>query len=190
MKKLLSIIFCISIIFCLASCQQKSNDSDVDVPVKVEKWDNKLLRTDPSGVTYDYYFRNVEVLLDKIKHDPDMYNNKRVKVVGTLQVSMNSKYDGLLVDFVADSTNIPPSEDTLTGEGVTSRYEFRKALSSSNYSIGITISNDAQYAVAEDGDYVKVYGTIKLDRDSIYIDVYEYDLIATLDERRENIEKQ
>lgn len=186
MKKFLSIIFCISIIFCLASCQQNNNDSEVDEPVKVEKWDNKLLRTDPSGVTYDYYFRNVEVLLDKIKHDPDVYNNKRVKIVGTLQTFfIDSVYDGRLVDFVADSTNLPPSN-----ADVKQRHEFNRTLGGSDYTIYIKISNDAQYAVAEDGDYVKIYGTIKLERDSIYIDVYEYDLIATLDERRENIEKQ
>lgn len=191
MKKLLSIIFCIGIIFCLASCQQNNNDSDVDKPVKkVEQWDDELLKADPSDVTYHYYFESVEALLNEIKHNPDMYNNRIVKVVGTLQVSIDSEYDGQLVDFVADSTNIPPLEDTVTGAGVMARYEFRKALNRSNYKIYVMISNDAQYAVAEDGDYVKIYGRIRLGRGSIYIDDCEYDLIATLDERRENIEKQ
>lgn len=189
MKKLLGILFCIGIIFCLASCQQNNNDSNVDKPVITEHWEDKLLKSDPSGVKYDYYFESVEALLDAIKHDPDMYDGKKVKVVGTLHMSIDSEYDGRLVDFVADSTNLPPSEDRLTGDGLRARIELRKALNGATHKIYIDIYKDAQYAVAEDGDYVKIYGTITLDRDSIYIDDCEYDLIATLDERRENITK-
>lgn len=167
----------------LFSCGTSDTDGNDEPALKVEQWEEKLLKSDPDGVTYTYYFENVEDLLSSIKHDPEKYNNARVKVIGTLQVFFTeSEYDGRLVDFVADSTNIPSSLN-----GVMDRYNFNLTLGGSKYNIYLNIINDAQYAVAEDGDYAKIYGTVRLERDNIYIDAYEYDLIATLDERRQNV---
>lgn len=185
MKKILIHLCCVTLLIALSlSFYSCSQEPDAASSVITEQWDEKLIKSDPKGVTYSHYFESVENLLSAIKHDPEKYNNAKVKVVGTVQkfFSSEAKYDGRLVDFVATSTNTPSSLD-----GVMERYNFNQTLGGSKYDIYLNILNDAQYAVASDGDYVKIYGTVKLERDNIYIEVNKYDLIATLDERRQNI---
>ena len=131
---------------------------------------------------YEYYFESVEKLLYAIKHEPEKYNNARIKVIGTLQTGLESTlYDMRLVDYTITSDYIPSTE------GVEGRYQFRKVLDKSASKIDIEITSDAQYAVAETGDYVKIYGKVRITRERIFIDDCAYDLIATLDERIQNI---
>ena len=183
MLLILSIVLILSL--GLVSCNNDQPPPEEE-QTKAESWDEGIISADPEGATYDYFFDSVEDLLVAIKHHPEEYNNAKVKVVGTLQTGLsNTLYETRLVDFTAKSTNTPSSID-----GVMDGYNFRKVLDNSDGKIDIIISNDEQFAVAEDGDYVKVYGTVKITRDAIYIDGCEYDLIATLKERRENIDNQ
>lgn len=190
MKRLLikvtCIALCLTFIFLATSCQQKSNSNEATpvIPDIEEQWSNLILLSDPSGVTYSYYFETVEDLLTAIKHNPNKYNNARVKVIGTIYKDSD---ETLLVDFTMTSTNIPSVSSN--SSGLLAGVEFRRTLRSSKNQINIIITNDAQYSVAEIGDYVKIYGTVKLDRNNIYISC-EYDLIATLEERRQNINDQ
>lgn len=169
----------------LVSCNKDQPPTE-EVQPKVESWDVGIISADPEGATYDYFFDSVEDLLVAIKHHPEEYNNAKVKVVGTLETGVSDTLNGTrLLDFIAKSTNTPSSNSSALDY-----FHFRQALNSSDGKIDIIISNDAQFAVAEDGDYVKVYGTVKITRNAIYIADCEYDLIATLKERRENIDNQ
>ena len=188
MKMLLSrvccIALCITSLFLLASCQQETdkNNETSEPPVKVEQWSETLIKSDPDGVEYDYYFANVKDLLAAIKHSPDKYNNAKIKVIGTTQKGNEGLlYETRLVDYTMRSDDIP-STSSFSGHNA-----FRRTLDSSTSKIDIVITNDAQFSVVEDGDYVKLYGFVRLTRDSVYLGNCEYDLIATLDERIQNV---
>lgn len=176
--KLLCLALSISFILPATSCRQKDNDNEEE-SVKVESWDEELIISDPENAEYEYFFDSVEALLYAIKREPDKYNGATIKVVGTIYKSLD---ETLLVDFTATSENVPSSTE-VTGDSLLKMYNIKN----SNNRINIMISNDAQYAVAETGDYVKIYGTLKITRDSIYINNCEYDLIASFDERIEII---
>ncbi len=166
----------------ITSCKQ-TNQNNNEPEDKTEKWDEELLISDDIDAVYEYYFESVEKLLYAIKHEPDKYNNASIKVIGTIQTGLESTlYDIRLVDYTITSNYIPNTD------GVAGRYEFRNELDKSAYKIDIAITNDAQYAVAETGDYVKIYGTIRITRDYIFVGNCEYDLIATIDERIQNLE--
>lgn len=178
--KLLCLALSISFILPATSCRQKASDNEEE-SVKVESWDEELISSDPENVEYEHSFDCVEALLYAIKREPEKYNNTRIKVVGTIQTGYDGLlYDTRLVDYTMTSDCIP------SNTGVGDRYDFRKILNQSDSKIDIAILSDAQYAVAESGDYVKIYGTVKITRDHIIIDECEYVLIATLDERIEN----
>ena len=185
MNKLLKIA-CVALILVsilsLISCKKENNNADEPV-IKTETWDKSLLESDDKGEVYEYYFESVEKLLYAIKHEPEKYNNARIKVIGTLQTGLESTlYDMRLVDYTITSDYIPSTE------GVEGRYQFRKVLDKSASKIDIEITSDAQYAVAETGDYVKIYGKVRITRERILIDDCAYDLIATIDERIQNLE--
>ena len=187
MNKLLKIV-CVALILVsmlsLISCKKKNNNIDEPV-IKTEAWDKNLLESDDNGEVYEYYFGSIEDLLYDIKRAPDKYNNAKVKIIGTIYKGTDGT---MLVDYTATSANVPSIDADLTsGEQFLQFYDFRNALRSSDNQIDIMISNDAQYAVAEIGDLVKIYGIVKITRDHIFIDNCEYVLIATLDERIQNI---
>lgn len=186
MNKLLKIV-CIFLIlaslFSISSCKKDDSEKNIETTMKTEKWDEEHLNSDNPSVVYEYYFESVEKLLYAIKHEPEKYNNARIKVIGTLQTGLESTlYDMRLVDYTITSDYIPSTE------GVEGRYQFRKVLDKSASKIDIEITSDAQYAVAETGDYVKIYGKVRITRERIFIDDCAYDLIATIDERIQNLE--
>ena len=165
---------------CKPNKQEANKQEDKESMVITEVWHDEVLSSDESSAVYEYYFKSVRELLYAIKHEPDKYNNARIKVIGTIQTGLEStSYDVRLVDYAMTSDNIP------TTDGVEGRYQFREELDKSASKIEIVIKSEAQYAVAESGDYVKVYGTVKITRDRIFIDDCEYDLIVTLLERVE-----
>lgn len=179
MKTLLVRILCfvlciICVVSAATSCQNKDQ-------VKVEKWDQKLIESDPANVKYDYFFESIEALLSAIKREPDKYNDANIKVVGTIYKGSST----LLVDFTATSENMPSTEAS-AGEAWSKLHDLQNAKNK----IRIGISNDAQYAVSETGDYVKIYGTLKITRDEIYIAYCTYDLIATVSERSANVTEE
>lgn len=184
--KLLAIVICVALSFGLYACDGiGKTEEETSKEIKTEQYPEGAINSDPEGMEYDYFFESVEALNIAMKKNPDKYNNSTIKVIGTLAKRDNEFF---LVDYTATSSNVPPlSNAELTGDTLTKGYEFHKMLHASDGKIEIFISNDAQYAVAEEGDYVKLYGTLQLTRNSIYIGSCEYDLIATLDERIEMV---
>ena len=174
-------LVCLISVLSLFSCNKQGESVAEDPPVINEQWSKELLNADQKGVTYTYSFNSVEELLFAIKHDPDKYNNASVKVIGTIYTEAAT---ASLIDFTMNSTN---SSNFVSSGGAW--LQFRNTLKNSKNKINLTITNAAQDAVSETGDYVKVYGFVKLEKDNIHI-VGEYDLIATVNERVQNINNQ
>ncbi len=181
--KLFSLLICFALPFVLSSCGKDNTSAEETTQQEsiVEQYSTGVINADKEGIEYEYFFESVEELNLAMKKDPDKYNNATVKIIGTLGIKDNRCY---IIDYTVTSTNVPPKD---TSSAMT-RYEFDKVLYK-HEKIEIIIANDAQYAVAEEGDFVKLYGTLKLTREAIYIDSCEYDLIATLDERIEMVTK-
>lgn len=188
--------FCLIIPLVLAlsvtffACDYHSDDqSDEKAEVKVESWPSSLLKSDATSVEYDYYFESVDDLRDAIKHDPDKYNGKKVKVIGTLHEPLRTSAI-FLVDYTLSSTDkitqCNLSDNTLTGDELSIKYDFIQTLDIST-KVHIIITNEAQKAVIEEGDFIKLYGTIVIDSSGIRIEDCEYKLIATLEERIERV---
>lgn len=190
MKKFICLLLILTTSFSLFACDDSSNDhheeqeekQEEKQETKTESWSSSLLKSDPSGVQYDYYFKSVEDMYDAIKRDPDKYNGKSVKVIGTLYKVPGSS-DISLLDYTVTSAAFK-SEDNYSPVRIVldmvSRYNsFEK--------IDVSITSDTQYAVIETGDLVKLYGTIVIDRSGIQFENCEYKLIATLEERIEKV---
>lgn len=173
--KLLCLALSIGFILSATSCKQKNNDNEEETVI-VESWDEELISSDPENAKYEYLFDSVEALQCAIKREPEKYNGTTIKIIGTIYRSSD---DTWLVDFTATSENLPSPDLSPGGKFLT----FYTLKTTAEYWIEIMISSDAQYAVSETGDYVKIYGTLKITRDSIYISNCTYDLIATADER-------
>ncbi len=195
MKKLIALFALLIISLSVCSCNNQETPEEYKEEYKEESWSEELITNDPEGVSYEYFFESVADLRDAIKHEPDKYNGAKIKIVGTVDLYYASHdynfSDKLtrLVDITVNTTNTPIRETTVTGEDIRSLKEFFTKLDNAS-GIKVNISNDAQFYVTSDGDYVKLYGTIRIERDALYIDNCEYDLIATVDERVENLNQQ
>ena len=178
--KLLALALCLSLAVSFCSCKKDDKSEETtEKKIITEKYSEEIISTNPEGVEYEYFFESVEALTTAMKKDTNKYNGATVKVTGTLYKRDNQFY---LVDYTATSANVPN-----TGSSLQDRYEFHKKLNTSDGKIEIYISNEAQHAVAETGDYVKLYGTIRMPKEGVFLGSCEYNLIATLDERIEMV---
>lgn len=108
-----------------------------------------------------FTFESVDELKVAIKKEPKYYNDMQVTVKGTAIA-----YDSvLLVDFSGSDF------------GAMERYEAKKN------SITIIITDDILYSVLETGDYIEVYGTVKISNGEFYLDNCRYTMIKTANER-------
>ncbi|MEE0969612.1 MAG: hypothetical protein U0M06_09600 [Clostridia bacterium] len=138
---------------------------------EAELWKNKLLNSDPDNVTYSDSFNSVKELNAAIKKNPTYYNNKRIKVVGTIYKDDDD-------NVIADDNGYDFSAFTHFDYRIWARRE-----ENSKGIISIEITDDLQNTVVETGDYVKMYGTVIISNGEIYLTDCEYSMIATRDER-------
>ena len=135
------------------------------------------------NIAYDYYFEDVESFLNAVKRDPNKYNRTTVKVVGTIQTTTNGDR---LVDYTLDY--IPPVYDS-DGENLLERVRFSGKLGSSKSKVSIIYSDNAKESMVELGDLVKFYGIVYFINDELTL-YGTYDLVATIEERTQNILNQ
>lgn len=146
---------------------------------EAEQWKDKFLNSDPDNVTYSDSFNSVKELNAAIKKNPTYYNNKRIKVVGTIIKYDNEDGNSFdLETYIVDDNG----SDFSTYDDF-DFYIWMRYNRNSEGIIPIEITDDLQYTVVETGDYVKMYGTVKISNGEIYLTDCEYSMIATRDER-------
>lgn len=131
-------------------------------------WKNKYMATDSSNVTYSYDFSSVNALLSAIKNNPTAYNNKQVKVFGMIFAYEHATFNRkeiALIDY--------KGEELSYGSGVQTRF-FKNQKTEAKEAIEVTLSSDLQYTVSETGDYVNLYGTVRITNGEIYLDKCQY----------------
>jgi predicted RNase H-like nuclease (RuvC/YqgF family) len=132
----------------------------------MEYWKNKYSTSNPGNVTYSYEFTTVNALIAAIKSNPEAYHNKKVKVFGMIfTYESDNKKEFALIDY--------------KGEELSYSYDFKARLFKNEKieakeAIDVTLSSDLQYTVAETGDYVNLYGTVKITNGEIYLDKCQY----------------
>lgn len=134
-----------------------------------EQWKQKLLAYDAENITYSDSFNSVYDLLMAIKENPNEYNKKTVKLMGTA-----IKYDGgtFLIDR-SDSEAITPKLSSAKILLLKGKKNEAKQL------IEISVKDDLLYTVLETGDYIKIYGTIKISNGNIILDSCTYELVTS-----------
>ena len=156
MKKLFIVILVITFsMFCLSSCEfYYKSYGEMETSIDIATSIND--DGDP------FTFRSVDELKIAIKKEPKYYNDMQVTVNGTVIA-----YDDSVL--LAD----------LSGSGVGLMEEFYARQNS----ITIIITDDILYSVLETGDYIEVYGTVKISNGEFYLDNCRYTMIKTANER-------
>ena len=135
-------------------------------------WKDKYMNSDPANVTYSYEFPSVNALISAIKKNPEAYHNKQVKVFGMLLTyntyDSNKKYIKFVSLFDYKNENISFSPDDYAAE------YLMRIKSETKEAIDVKLSSDLQYTVAETGDYVNLYGIVKITNGEIYLDKCQY----------------
>lgn len=103
-----------------------------------------------------YTFDTVAELKSAIKKNPGEYENKQVTVEGSIVKNDNQV---ILSDAVGDG-------------GVMFRQNARKSPN-----ITIIMIDDKKNTLLDDGDYVKIHGTVKISDVEIYLDNCDYEMI-------------
>ena len=158
MKRVFTLLIIIVTALCLFSCE-KSVSQSVETTPKAE-----IANPLPGEDAYNS-FNTVSDLLQAIKHDPYKYANKEIKVKGTL-IKQKDQGISALVDISVTYTDISVLD------GFAGRYHYRN-----DPCIDITITDDILNTVAGSGDYMTVYGTVRISDEKIYLDncTYTYD---------------
>lgn len=131
-------------------------------------WKEKYMASDPANITYSYEFPSVNALLMAIKKNPEAYHNKQVKVFGmifTYEHETFNRKEIALIDYKGETL---PDTD-----GFKARF-FKNDKIEAKQAIEVTMLNDLQYTVAETGDYVNLYGTVRITNGEIYLDKCQY----------------
>ncbi|MBE6707574.1 MAG: hypothetical protein E7577_08070 [Ruminococcaceae bacterium] len=134
----------------------------------IEYWKNKYIASGSSNVSYSYEFTSVNALLTAIKKNPEAYHNKQVKVFGmifTYEHETFNRKEIALIDYKGETL---PDTD-----GFKARF-FKNDKIEAKQAIEVTMLNDLQYTVAETGDYVNLYGTVRITNGEIYLDKCQY----------------
>lgn len=139
-----------------------------DARTDAAMWKEKYMQSDPANVTYSYEFPSVNALLMAIKKNPEAYNNKQVKVFGMIlayeHLSLNKKVIAL-IDYKNEA--LSNTDDFVARSLYRTKTEVKEAIE-------VTLSNDLQYIVAETGDYVNLYGTVRITTGGIFLDNSQY----------------
>lgn len=135
---------------------------------EAEQWKQKYLNSDSDNSSYAYSFNSVYSLLKAIKNNPKKYNGKQIKVIGT--VCKKEKWETVLFD---NDDDFVFSNDL----GIRALLYLGECEDNGKL-ILITISDDVMYTVLENGNYIKIYGTVKIENNQLALDKCEYERIS------------
>jgi hypothetical protein len=154
--------------------QQSAKISSLEATIQTLK--QKLAQSDPTNVKYSYSFDSVSTLLSAIKKNPNEYVNKQVKVVGT---AYNTKTNGVFETVLFDMSSSESFPDTPSSEFEIENHVFLKRKRENGELITIEITDEVMLTVLESGDYIKLYGTVRVANGEIYLDWCSYDRISS-----------
>ena len=134
---------------------------------------DKLANTDPDDVSYSDSFTSVNSLLNAVQKNPNAYNNKQVKVVGTMVSDIVSVGNRLVAIFDMSYNETIPSLHSAEG-----RYWAENKYNSKKM-IDIVFADDAPSALLNTKDYVKIYGTVRISNGEVYLSNCDYEVISS-----------
>lgn len=108
-----------------------------------------------------YVFDSVLNLKATLKNDLSKYENRQITIIGTISKSS----DSIILSDVSPTSNA----------GVQFRYDAKK-----NPHITIIILDNKKAMLLDSGDYVKIYGTVRVSNSEIYLDNCEYEIIKSI----------
>lgn len=152
MKKFYKRILVVSLSFVL--CLGLSSCDSV-VESSIEETTASINNSNP------YILDSVASLKAAIKRNLSMYENKRITITGTIV-----KRDSSII-----LSDIAPTKDN----GGMFRFD---ALKMPN--ITIIFQDDKTTVLLDSGDYVKIFGTVKISNSEIYLDDCEYEIIKSI----------
>ena len=147
-----------------------ANSTISSLQSEVEKLRNKLAETDPEDVEYSHSFASVYALLSAIQKAPKEYNDKQVKVVGSFYND-----DDVVALFDWEST-----DDYAIAESNRSakKVRWKSDKFESKEMVDIVFLVDVPSAMLITKNYIKLYGTIRIDNGKVYIENCDYELIS------------
>lgn len=124
----------------------------------------KKIETDASDIPVinnndPYTFENIADLLTAIKKNLDQYENMQVSVKGIV----------LEIDEYITLTDVPGDG------GVKHRYDANNSAK-----ITIIMINEKEMTVLDEGDHVRISGTVKISDTEIYLDSCDYEMIKSI----------
>jgi hypothetical protein len=138
---------------------------------EIAYWKKKAESSGSGGTTSSYEFSSVNALLKAIKNNPTAYSNKQVCVYGMIiAYTWNDEKNIALIDYKGEDISFP--------DGNYGGYKALRLVDDkieAKEAIDAIFSNDLQYTVAETGDYVNLYGTVRVANGEIYLDECQYD---------------
>lgn len=159
-----------------ANLQNKENDLKyiknelTSANAEIAYWKKKAESSGSDGTVSSYEFSSVNALLKAIKSNPTAYSNKQVSVYGMiLAYARDSQKSIALIDYKGEDVSFT---DDLFGYYDARRFKDDKK--EAKEAIDVTFSSDLQYTVAETGDYVNLYGTVRITNGEIYLDKCYY----------------
>ena len=161
---------CLSLAKELASA--KSTISSLEYENKDLK--NKLKETDPEDVDYSYSFDSVSGLMTAIRKNPTAYKNKQVKIVGSICYHWADKNELKLFDLKSSDEYV---------FNVTYASAQRMFWEEDKYLlgelVGVEFRKDSIYSILKDKDYIKLYGTVRIENGEIYLSDCDFEIISS-----------
>ncbi len=144
----------LSIVLCVVLCFSLFSCGEQGEKPETDTSDTPIINNNEP-----YTFDNVADLLTAIKKNLDQYENIQVSVKGSIL-----KEDGYIILAAARGDG-----------GAKFRADARRSAN-----ITITMLNDKITTVLDDGDYVKISGTVKISDTEIYLDNCDYEMIKSI----------
>ena len=162
MKKILSIVLCVVLCFSLFSCKEQGQENEINTP------DAQIINTDNV-----HEFDSIANFKSAVKKDAEKYENMQVSVKGVIL-----KNNGKIVIIENKLTEEQLAAINSGGE-FNIRFNKEKIIEQSIH-IAVIIPNDKKVAILDDGDYVKISGTVKISDTGIYLDNCDYEMIESI----------
>lgn len=166
-KRIIIIALCVSISFCVMSCEISFPIETADTTEATEEATSAEKNT--------FSFETVNDLLIAIKRNPSNYGNEKITVKGTIL----KKNDHTAICDLSDVADLSPSLEFDVEE-----YSIYRKYKGNNLCMDIVFYDDLSHSVVTTGDYVELCGTVKVSNGEVILDNCECEIIKFASERK------